>query len=70
MPLRGLEHVQVFDLMHFTDARESRFYDLRSPAVGNVNDTYAADVAPLGYYRSLLRGLVVAMGLLPMCEAC
>ena len=49
--LRGLEHVQVFDLIHFTDARESLFYDLRSPAVGNVNDTYAADMAPLGYYR-------------------
>ena len=49
--LRGLERVQVFDLIHFTDARESLFYDLRSPAVGNVNDTYAADIAPLGYYR-------------------
>jgi glycosyltransferase involved in cell wall biosynthesis len=49
--LRGLERVRVFDLIHFTDARESLFCDLRSPAVGNVNDTYAADIAPLGYYR-------------------
>jgi glycosyltransferase involved in cell wall biosynthesis len=49
--LRVLERVQVFDLIHFTDARESLFCDLRSPAVGNVNDTYAADVASPGYYR-------------------
>jgi glycosyltransferase involved in cell wall biosynthesis len=40
-----------FDLAHFTDAREALFCRSGVPLVGNVNDTYSADVRSLGYYR-------------------
>jgi len=40
-----------FELVHFTDAREALFYDKDTPTIGNVNDTYAADIMPINYYR-------------------
>lgn len=41
-----------FDLVHFTDAREALFFQKkRYPLIGNVNDTYAAELKPLAYYR-------------------
>ena len=40
-----------FDIIHFTDARESLFCRLKTPIIGNVNDTYAADIKPILYYR-------------------
>lgn len=41
-----------FDIIHFTDARESLFYyNQHTPIVGNVNDTYAAEHKSLAYYR-------------------
>jgi len=47
-----LERRDAFDLVHFTDARESLFCRIHVPAVGNVNDTYAADVrSPVYYHR-------------------
>lgn len=51
---RALERLQqntTFDLVHFTDARESLFCRWRCPAVGDVQDSYAAEVYPLAYYR-------------------
>lgn len=49
--LRSLELKESFDLVHFTDARESLFCRLRAPVVGNINDTYAAEAGSLTYYR-------------------
>lgn len=49
--LRTLESREKFDLIHFTDARESLFCQTYAPTVGNVNDTYAAEVQSLSYYR-------------------
>lgn len=39
------------DLVQFTDARESLFCAASCPLIGHVNDTYAADIQPLSYYR-------------------
>lgn len=49
--LRLLELQEEFDLIHFTDARESLFCHTHTPTVGNVNDTYAAEVQSPSYYR-------------------
>lgn len=49
--LFDLEEKYDFDIIHFTDARESLFCRLKTPIIGNVNDTYAADIKPIIYYR-------------------
>lgn len=49
--LRDLERSLKFDLVHFTDARESLFANISVPIIGNVNDTYAAEVGKPGDYR-------------------
>ncbi len=49
--LAEAERRERFDLVHFTDARESLLCRAPAPAVGNVNDTYAAEVRSLAYYR-------------------
>jgi glycosyltransferase involved in cell wall biosynthesis len=50
--LKRLEQCNVFDLIHFTDARESLFSQPYGKTVGNVNDTYAAKMRSLSYYRN------------------
>lgn len=40
-----------FDLTYFTDAREAFFSTRYSPIIGMVNDTYAAEIKTLDYYR-------------------
>jgi glycosyltransferase involved in cell wall biosynthesis len=49
--LRAAERRARFDLVHFTDARESLFCRAAAPMIGNVNDTYAAEVRSLASYR-------------------
>jgi glycosyltransferase involved in cell wall biosynthesis len=50
--LNRLESERQFDIIHFTDAREALFFARPSRVViGNVNDYYAAQLMPLGYYR-------------------
>jgi len=49
--LKRLEKEVSLDMIHFTDARESFFYRGRSPAVGNINDTYSAELHSLAYYQ-------------------
>lgn len=49
--LRLLENKKKFDLIHFTDAREALFCGSKSPRIGNVNDTYSAELFSPGYYR-------------------
>ena len=49
--LETLEKSASFDLIHFTDAREALFCTSKVPRIGNVNDTYAAEVHALNYYR-------------------
>lgn len=41
----------VFNLVHFTDAREALFFNKTSWSIGNVNDTYAANLQPISYYK-------------------
>ncbi|GIW57696.1 MAG: hypothetical protein KatS3mg083_641 [Candidatus Dojkabacteria bacterium] len=43
-------NTEKFDIIHFTDARESLFCKAHIPTVGNVNDTYLADVQDIKYY--------------------
>ena len=40
-----------FDIVHFTDLRESLFCQSGLRMIGNANDTYAAKIEPLTYYR-------------------
>jgi glycosyltransferase involved in cell wall biosynthesis len=49
--LAALQRRKVFDIVYFTDARESLFCRSNAPLVGTVNDTYAAEVRSLVYYR-------------------
>ncbi len=49
--VRALLRGQAIDLFHFTDAREAFFCRDLGPKIGNVNDTYSAELRSLGYYR-------------------
>ncbi len=49
--LRKLEIQNNFDLIHFTDARESFFCHTRAPMIGHVNDTYSAELRSLLDYK-------------------
>jgi glycosyltransferase involved in cell wall biosynthesis len=49
--LANLKRAHHFDLVQFTDARESLFCPAGLVSIGHINDTYAADVQPLAYYR-------------------
>jgi len=48
--LRKLELDSQVDLVHFTDARESFFCNTKVARIGNINDTYSADIQPISYY--------------------
>jgi glycosyltransferase involved in cell wall biosynthesis len=50
--LDELQRRETFDVVQFTDARESLFYRGAAPALGHINDTYSADVRSLAYYRA------------------
>ena len=51
--LRKLEAQDRFDLIHFTDARESFFCAPNAPMIGHVNDTYSAELkTPLDYRKN------------------
>jgi len=51
--LKKLEAQSKFDLIHFTDARESFFCSPHAPMIGHVNDTYSAELQrPLGYKKN------------------
>jgi len=49
--LVALQRRERFDLVHFTDARESLFFRSSVTTIGNVHDTYAAGVRSPAYYR-------------------
>lgn len=49
--LRKLEKESKFDLIHFTDARESFFCSPLAPMIGHVNDTYSAELKSPTDYR-------------------
>ncbi len=42
---------EPIDLAHFTDAREAFFFRTQLPIIGNINDTYSAELRPISYYR-------------------
>ncbi len=51
--LRKLESQNKFDLIQFTDARESFFCKTHAPMIGHVNDTYSAELrGPLEYKKN------------------
>ncbi len=51
--LQRLESQSRFDLVHFTDARESFFCTPHASMIGHVNDTYSAELkTPLEYKRN------------------
>lgn len=49
--LKKLETQNRFDLIHFTDARESFFCAPGAPMIGHVNDTYSAELKTAFDYR-------------------
>ena len=49
--LYGLLKNEPIDLAHFTDAREAFFFRTQLPIIGNINDTYSAELRPISYYR-------------------
>lgn len=49
--IKELEKSMSFDIIHFTDARESFLCKSKSALIGNINDTYSADLGSIGYYR-------------------
>lgn len=49
--INELEKTNNFDIIHFTDARESFLCKSKSTLIGNINDTYSADLRSLGYYK-------------------
>jgi len=51
--IRKLESQNKFDVIHFTDARESFFCTPHASMIGHVNDTYSAELkTPLEYKRN------------------
>lgn len=49
--IEDLEKTTRFDIIHFTDARESFLCKSKTPIIGNINDTYSADLKKIGYYK-------------------
>lgn len=49
--LRALQKSDPPDLIHFTDAREAFFTRTSIPTIGNINDTYAAELLSPADYR-------------------
>ncbi len=70
--LAAEEARERFDLVHFTDARESWLCRPHCPAVGDVQDTYAAEAGGPGYYRRYYDDWVTRWAyyrLVKLCEA-
>ena len=53
--IRRLVREVELDVIHFTDARESLFTAVEHPLIGNINDTYSAELHSLSYYRKYYR---------------
>jgi len=49
--LSALEKKHCFDIVHFTDVRDSFFCSTRSKIIGNINDTYSSEINNLNYYK-------------------
>ncbi len=49
--LKKLESNNTFDLIHFTDARESFFCSPKAPMIGHINDTYSAELVSPSEYK-------------------
>jgi len=49
--IKELERNSAIDIIHFTDVRESFFCNTKIPIIGNINDTYSADIRGLRYYK-------------------
>ncbi|HPX96398.1 MAG TPA: glycosyltransferase family 4 protein [Brevefilum fermentans] len=49
--LKELEKTTAFDIVHFTDVRDSFYCSTNSNVIGNINDTYCSDVKGLNYYK-------------------
>lgn len=49
--LHRIEKEVKYDLIHFTDFRDSLLCNTATPIIANVNDTYSADLKSIAYYR-------------------
>ena len=49
--IKKLESQNKFDVIHFTDARESFFCTPRASMIGHINDTYSAELKTLLEYK-------------------
>lgn len=54
-----LSRQESLSLLHFTDAREVLFCRSKLPCIGNINDTYSAELKPLTYYKAHYRDWLV-----------
>lgn len=50
--INRLERKTGFDIIHFTDVRDSYFCCTKSPKVANINDTYTAELHSLKFYKN------------------
>jgi len=49
--IKKIEKRLTFDIIHFTDVRDSFFCNSKSIKIGNINDTYVSDLKKFSYYR-------------------
>jgi len=68
--LGRLQHQHSFDVVHFTDGRESLFCRSNVPTVGNIHDTYAAIIEPLSFYRHYFDDWLLRWGYYHFVHAC
>jgi glycosyltransferase involved in cell wall biosynthesis len=68
--LGRLQHQQSIDLVHFTDGREALFCRYKLPMIGNISDTYAADLQPLSFYRHYFNDWLLRWGYYRFVHAC
>ena len=60
--LKKLERVTPFDLIHFTEVRDAFFCRTTTPRIGNINDTYPADIRSIAYYHRHYNDWLVRWG--------
>jgi len=68
--LGRLQYKHSFDLVHFIEGREALCYRANVPMIGNINDTYAAAVETLSFYRHYFDDWLLRWGYYHFVHAC
>jgi glycosyltransferase involved in cell wall biosynthesis len=68
--LGRLQRQHSFNLIHFTDGRESLFCRSNVPMVGNINDTYAATIKPISFYQHYFDDWLLRWGYYRFVHTC